>query len=85
MHGSEFGYKQKSNHRTPTNQVLESRGKDLKTLFNFFFEKKKPNTSIASLNEDAADKFLKYRTDYNNNPLHEETDRFFAASGVQPA
>ncbi len=29
-----------SNHRTPTNQVLESRGKDLKTLFNCFSQKK---------------------------------------------
>ena len=36
----DFGYKQKSNHRTPTNQVLESRGKDLKTLFNFFSQRK---------------------------------------------
>ena len=39
----DFGYKQKSNHRTPTNQVLESRGKDLKTLFNFFSQRKDSN------------------------------------------
>ena len=66
-----------------------------------------------SLNEAAADKIRKYRTDYNNNPpnaisfmpviastsdrlhsefirllflqAHRETDRFFAASGVQSA
>ena len=66
-----------------------------------------------SLNEGAADKILKYHTDYNNNPpqavafmlaiastsgrlhsefirllflqAHRETDRFFAASGVQHA
>ena len=38
-----FGYKQKSNHRTPTNQVLESRGKDLKTLFKFFSPRKDSN------------------------------------------
>ena len=72
-----------------------------------------PNDKDRSLNEAAADKILKYRADYNNNPpistafipaiastsgrlhsefirllflqAHRETDRFFAASGVQPA
>ena len=72
-----------------------------------------PNDNDRSLNEDATDKILKYRADYNNNPpqpvtfmpvisstsgrlhsefirllflqAHRETDRFFAASGVQPA
>ena len=72
-----------------------------------------PNDNDRSLNEAAADKILKYRADYNNNPptavsfmpaiastsgrlhsefirllflqAHRETDRFFAASGVQPA
>ena len=72
-----------------------------------------PNDKDRSLNEAAADKILKYRTDYNNNPpvavafmpaitstsgrlhsefirllfleTHRETDRFFAASGVQSA
>jgi hypothetical protein len=72
-----------------------------------------PNDIDKSLNEAAADKIRKYRTDYNNNPLnaisfmpditstsgrlhsefirllflqtHRETDRFFAASGVQSA
>ena len=72
-----------------------------------------PNDKDMSLNEAAADKILKYRADYNNNPphtvafmpsiastsgrlhiefirllflqAHRETDRFFAASGVQPA
>ena len=72
-----------------------------------------PNDKDRSLNEAAADKILKYRADYNNNPpistafmpaiastsgrlhsefirllflqAHRETDRFFAASGIQPA
>ena len=65
-----------------------------------------PNDKDRSLNETAADKILKYRADYNDNPPHavvfmptivstsgrlhsefisRETDRFFAASGVQPA
>ena len=72
-----------------------------------------PNDNDRSLNEAAADKILKYHTDYNNNPpqavvfipviastsgrlhsefirllflqSHRETDRFFAASGVQSA
>ena len=70
-----------------------------------------PNDKDRSLNEAAADKIRKYRTDYNNRPpnavsfmpaiastsgrlhsefvhllflqAHRETDRFFAASGVQ--
>ena len=72
-----------------------------------------PNNLDKSLNDAAADKIRKYRTDYNNNPssavafmpaiastsgrlhsefirllflqAHRETDRFFAASGVQSA
>ncbi len=72
-----------------------------------------PNDIDRSLNETAADKIRKYRSDYNNNPpnaisfiptiastsdrlhsefirllflqAHRETDRFFAASGVQSA
>ena len=72
-----------------------------------------PNNLNKSLNDAAADKIWKYRTDYNNNPPsavafmsamastsgilhsefirllflqdHRETDRFFAASGVQSA
>ena len=72
-----------------------------------------PQDVDKSLNEDAADKIRKYRTDYNNNPSnaisfmsaiastsdrlhsefirllflqdHRETNRFFAASGVQSA
>ena len=72
-----------------------------------------PNDLDKPLNEAAADKIRKYRTDYNNNPpnsisfmsviastsgrlhsefvrilflqAHRETDRFFAASGVQLA
>ncbi len=72
-----------------------------------------PNDIDRSLNEAAADKIRKYRSDYNNNPpnaisfmttmagtsgrlhsefirllflqAHRETDRFFAASGVQSA
>ena len=72
-----------------------------------------PNDIDRSLNEAAADKIRKYRSDYNNNPpssvafmpiivstsgrlhsefvrllflqAHRETDRFFAASGVQLA
>ena len=45
-----------------------------------------PNDNDRSLNEVATDKILKYRGDYNNNPrvAVRETDRFFAASGVQP-
>jgi hypothetical protein len=70
-----------------------------------------PSNIDRSLNESAADKIRKYRSDYNNNPpntvsfmsdidstsgrlhsefvrilflqAHRETDRFFAASGVQ--
>jgi hypothetical protein len=70
-----------------------------------------PNNLDQSLNDTAADKIRKYRSDYNNNPpntvpfmsamgstsgrlysefvrllflqVHRETDRFFAASGVQ--
>jgi hypothetical protein len=72
-----------------------------------------PNDIDRSLNEAAADKIRKYRSDYNNNPpnaisflpvmaststrlhsefirllflqAHRETDRVFAASGVQSA
>ena len=72
-----------------------------------------PNNLDQSLNDAAADKIRKYRTDYNNNPpsvvsfmtaitstsgrlhsefirllflqAHRETDRFFAALGVQLA
>jgi hypothetical protein len=72
-----------------------------------------PNNLDQSLNDEAADKIRKYRTDYNNRPpsevsfipaitstsgrlhsefvrllflqAHRETDRFFAASGVQLA
>ncbi len=45
---------------------------------------------MRSLNEAVADKIRKYCADYNNDPLlflqaHRETDRFFAASGVQLA
>ncbi len=36
-----------------------------------------PNDKDRSLNEDATDEILKYRADYNNNPPHRETDRFF--------
>jgi hypothetical protein len=74
---------------------------------------KYPNNLDQSLNDAAADKIRKYRTDYNNRPpsavsfmsaiastsgrlhsefvrllflqTHRETDRFFAASGVQSA
>jgi hypothetical protein len=74
---------------------------------------KHPNNLDQSLNDAAADKIRKYRTDYNNRPpsvvsfmtpiastsdrlhsefvrllflqAHRETDRFFAASGVQLA
>ena len=74
---------------------------------------KYPNNLDQSLNDAAADKIRKYRTDYNNRPpsavlfmlaiastsgrlhsefvrllflqAHRETDRFFAASGVQSA
>jgi hypothetical protein len=74
---------------------------------------KYPNNLDQSLNDEAADKIRKYRTDYNNRPpsavsfipamastsgrlhsefvrllflqTHRETDRFFAASGVQLA
>ena len=35
------------------------------------------------LSAPGADKIRKYRADYNNNPPSRETDRFFAASGVQ--
>jgi hypothetical protein len=44
-----------------------------------------PNKLDQSLNDTTADKIRKYRTDYNNNPPNTETDRFFAASGVQLA
>jgi hypothetical protein len=74
---------------------------------------KYPNNLDQSLNDAAADKIRKYRSDYNNRPpsevsfmsdmastsgrlhtefvrllflqAHRETDRFFAASGVQSA
>jgi hypothetical protein len=74
---------------------------------------KYPNNLDQSLNDEAADKIRKYRSDYNNRPpsavsfmpaiastsgrlhsefvrllflqAHRETDRFFAASGVQSA
>jgi hypothetical protein len=42
-----------------------------------------PNKLDQSLNDTAADKIRKYRADYNNNPPNTETDRFFAALGVQ--
>jgi hypothetical protein len=42
-----------------------------------------PNDIDKSLNDAAADKIRKYRTDYNSNPPNRETDRFFAVSGVQ--
>ena len=44
-----------------------------------------PNNLDQSLNDTTADKIRKYRADYNNNPPSRETDRFFAASGVQLA
>jgi hypothetical protein len=52
------------------------------------------DTYITPNVEDAVDKIRVYRTDYNNRPsrgtilflqAHRETDRFFAASGVQLA
>ena len=53
---------------------------------------KYPNTLDQSLNDAAADKIRKYRADYNSEfvrllflQAHRETDRFFAASGVQSA
>jgi hypothetical protein len=55
---------------------------------------KYPNNLDQSLNDAAADKIRKYRADYNscviddslrNLQAHRETDRFFAASGVQLA
>jgi hypothetical protein len=44
-----------------------------------------PNNLDQSLNDAAADKIRKYRADYNFLQAHRETDRFFAASGVQLA
>ncbi len=44
-----------------------------------------PHDLDGTLNEVAVDKTRQYRTDYNNRPPHRETDRFFAASGVQLA
>ncbi len=40
VHSPVFWVQTKSNRRKPTNQVLESRGKDLKTLFNSFLQEK---------------------------------------------
>ena len=52
-----------------------------------------PNDLDGSLKETVTDKIRQYHTDYNNRPSelvrllflqdHRETDRFFAASGVQ--